>query len=73
MILHMEKTTVFSNCHAWLKQYWRQPRLEWLGLVISISKKEFMSGSTGREAAESVRSGVCVKGTDVFGNACFGL
>lgn len=50
MILHIEQATVFRNCRAWLKQCWRQPRLEWLGLVISFSKKAVMSGGTGREA-----------------------
>lgn len=50
MILHIEQATVFSNCCAWLKQCWRQPRLEWLGLVISFSKKAVTSGGTGKEA-----------------------
>lgn len=50
MILHMEQATVFSNCRTWLQQCWRQPRLEWLGLVISFSKQAVASGSTGREA-----------------------
>lgn len=50
MILHIEQATVFSNYRAWLKQCWRQPRLEWLGLVISFSKKAVTSGGTGKEA-----------------------